>query len=153
MNQISIREGNISDTPTISKFQQQMALETESKILNEWTVRQGVESVLKCPNKGFYIIAEADSKIIGSLLVTFEWSDWRNATFWWIQSVYVKPDHRQRGVYRALNQEVLNLAKDHGSICGIRLYVDKTNDVAQWVYRNLGMSESNYDMYEIELGQ
>ena len=86
-------------------------------------------------------------------MITSEWSDWRNGYFWWIQSVYVKQDHRKRGVYKALNEEVLNLARLNGGICGIRLYVDKDNTAAQQVYRNLGMSESNYDMYEIELGQ
>ena len=150
MNQISIREGSISDTPTISKFQQQMALETESKILNEWTVRQGVESVLKCPNKGFYIIAEADSKIIGSLLVTFEWSDWRNGWFFWIQSVFVDAVYRRQGVYRLMQSEVIRRTKASGNCCGIRLYVEKDNRNAQKVYRNLGMHETDYYLYEEE---
>ena len=150
MNQISIREGSISDTSTISKFQQQMALETESKILNEWTVRQGVESVLKCPNKGFYIIAEADSKIIGSLLVTFEWSDWRNGWFFWIQSVFVDAEYRRQGVYRLMHSEVIQRTKASGNCCGIRLYVEKDNRNAQKVYRNLGMHETDYYLYEEE---
>ncbi|MBA39321.1 MAG: GNAT family N-acetyltransferase [Dehalococcoidia bacterium] len=150
MVQISIREGSISDTPTISRFQQQMALETESKILKESTIRKGVESVLKCPNKGFYIIAETDSQIIGSLLVTFEWSDWRNGWFFWIQSVFVDAKYRRQGVYRVMHSEVIRRTKASGNCCGIRLYVEKDNRNAQKVYKTLGMHETDYYLYEEE---
>ena len=150
MDQISIREGSISDTPTIAKFQTQMALETESKILKESTIRQGVESVLKCPNKGFYIIAETDSQIIGSLLVTFEWSDWRNGWFFWIQSVFVDAKYRRQGVYRVMHSEVIRRTKASGNCCGIRLYVEKDNRNAQKVYKTLGMYETDYYLYEEE---
>ena len=150
MDQISIREGSISDTPTIAKFQQQMALETESKIFKESTIRQGVESVLKCPNKGFYIIAETDSQVIGSLLVTFEWSDWRNGWFFWIQSVFVDAKYRRQGVYRVMHSEVIRRTKESGNCCGIRLYVEKDNRNAQKVYKTLGMHETDYYLYEEE---
>ena len=150
MDQISIREGSISDTPTIAKFQQQMALETESKILKESTIRQGVESVLKCPNKGFYIIAETDSQVIGSLLVTFEWSDWRNGWFFWIQSVFVDAKYRRQGVYRVMHSEVIRRTKESGNCRGIRLYVEKDNRNAQKVYKTLGMHETDYYLYEEE---
>lgn len=130
-----------------------MASETEDKALDPITLQQGVSEVLSNPVKGFYLLALFSETIVGQLMITSEWSDWRNGYFWWIQSVYVKQDHRNRGVYKALNEEVLNLARLNGGICGIRLYVDKDNTAAQQVYRNLGMSESNYDMYEIELGQ
>ena len=150
MDQISIREGSISDTPTIAKFQTQMALETESKILKESTIRQGVESVLKCPNKGFYIIAETDSQVIGSLLVTFEWSDWRNGWFFWIQSVFVDAKYRRQGVYRVMHSEVIRRTKESGNCCGIRLYVEKDNRNAQKVYKTLGMHETDYYLYEEE---
>ena len=150
MVQISIREGSLSDTPTISRFQQQMALETESKILKESTIRQGVESVLKCPNKGFYIIAETDSQVIGSLLVTFEWSDWRNGWFFWIQSVFVDAKYRRQGVYRVMHSEVIRRTKESGNCCGIRLYVEKDNRNAQKVYKTLGMHETDYYLYEEE---
>ena len=150
MDQISIREGSISDTPTIAKFQQQMALETESKILKESTIRQGVESVLKCPNKGFYIIAETDSQVIGRLLVTFVWSDWRNGWFFWIQSVFVDAKYRRQGVYRVMHSEVIRRTKASGNCCGIRLYVEKDNRNAQKVYKTLGMHETDYYLYEEE---
>mgnify|MGYP003321226350 FL=1 len=130
-----------------------MASETEDKGLNPTTLQQGVSEVLRNPQKGFYLLAVLSETVVGQLMITYEWSDWRNGYFWWIQSVYVNQDHRKRGVYKALNEEVLNLARLNGGICGIRLYVDKDNTDAQQVYRNLGMSESNYDMYEIELGQ
>ena len=141
------------DISTIVVFNIAMASETEDKALDPITLQQGVSEVLSNPVKGFYLLALFSETIVGQLMVTSEWSDWRNGYFWWIQSVYVKQDYRKRGVYKALNEEVLNLARLNGGICGIRLYVDKDNTAAQQVYRNLGMSESNYDMYEIELGQ
>ena len=152
-NPIVIRQATHSDISTIVVFNIAMASETEDKALNPITLQQGVSEVLSNPVKGFYLLAVFSETIVGQLMITTEWSDWRNGYFWWIQSVYVKQDHRKRGVYKALNEEVLNLARLNGGICGIRLYVDKDNTAAQQVYRNLGMSESNYHMYEIELGQ
>ena len=152
-NPIVIRQATHLDISTIVVFNTAMASETEDKALDPITLQQGVSEVLSNPAKGFYLLAVFSDTIVGQLMITSEWSDWRNGYFWWIQSVYVKQDHRKRGVYKALNEEVLNLARLNGSICGIRLYVDKDNTAAQQVYRNLGMSESNYYMYEIELGQ
>ena len=138
------------DVSNIVGFNNAMALETEGKTLDYITLKQGVSEVLSDPLKGFYLIAVFSGTVVGQLMITSEWSDWRNGYFWWIQSVYIKQDHRKRGVYRALNEEVLSLAKNNGNICGIRLYVDRDNTIAQRVYHNLGMSTSNYDMYEIE---
>ena len=152
-NPIVIRQATHSDISTIVVFNIAMASETEDKALDPITLQQGVSEVLSNPVKGFYLLAVFSETIVGQLMITSEWSDWRNGYFWWIQSVYVNQDHRKRGVYKALNEEVLNLARLNGGICGIRLYVDKDNTAAQQVYRNLGMSESNYEMYEIELGQ
>ena len=150
---VVIRQATHLDIPTIVAFNISMASETEDKGLNPTTLHQGVSEVLRNPEKGFYLLAVLSETVVGQLMITYEWSDWRNGYFWWIQSVYVNQGHRKRGVYKALNEEVLNLARLNGGICGIRLYVDKDNTDAQQVYRNLGMSESNYDMYEIELGQ
>ena len=150
---VVIRQATHLDIPTIVAFNISMASETEDKGLNPTILQQGVSEVLSNPVKGFYLLAVLSETVVGQLMITYEWSDWRNGYFWWIQSVYVNQDHRKRGVYKALNEEVLNLARLNGGICGIRLYVDKDNTDAQQVYRNLGMSESNYDMYEIELGQ
>jgi ribosomal protein S18 acetylase RimI-like enzyme len=100
---------------------------------------------------GFYLIAEVGGTAIGQLLITKEWSDWRNHVFWWIQSVFVAPAYRRMGVYTALYDKVLEMAGDETNICGIRLYVDRNNLVAKQTYSNLGMSHSNYDMYEVSL--
>ena len=149
-NPIIIRKATYLDISNIVGFNNAMALETEGKTLDYITLKQGVSEVLSDPSKGFYLIAVFSGTVVGQLMITSEWSDWRNGYFWWIQSVYIKQDHRKRGVYRALNEEVLSLAKNNGNICGIRLYVDRDNTIAQRVYHNLGMSTSNYDMYEIE---
>ena len=141
------------DISNIVGFNNAMALETEGKTLDYITLKQGVSEVLSDPLKGFYLIAVFSGSVVGQLMITSEWSDWRNGYFWWIQSVYVKPENRVHGIYRALNEEVLSLAKNNGNICGIRLYVDRDNTIAQRVYHNLGMSTSNYDMYEIEFDQ
>ena len=152
-NPIIIRKATYLDISNIVGFNNAMALETEGKTLDYITLKQGVSEVLSDPLKGFYLIAVFSGTVVGQLMITSEWSDWRNGYFWWIQSVYVKPENRLHGIYRALNEEVLSLAKNNGNICGIRLYVDRDNTIAQRVYHNLGMSTSNYDMYEIEFDQ
>ena len=139
-NPIVIRQATHLDISTIVVFNIAMASETEDKALDPITLQQGVSEVLSYPVKGFYLLAVFSETIVGQLMITSEWSDWRNGYFWWIQSVYVKQDHRKRGVYKALNEEVLNLARLNGSICRIRLYVDKDNTSAQQDYRNLRMS-------------
>ncbi len=147
---INIREAMPKDTDHIVRFQQDMALETEGKVLNEPLLRQGVANVFESDDKGFYLVAEADGGVVGSLLITFEWSDWRNATFWWIQSVFVDADWRRRGVYRAMYDWVHEIAGSRDDICGIRLYVERTNHIAQQTYNSLGMAHSHYDLYEID---
>jgi GNAT superfamily N-acetyltransferase len=106
--------------------------------------------VLQDPSHGFYVVADAGREIAGALLITYEWSDWRNGRFWWIQSVYVPSDYRRRGVYRALEAYVKAEAEAQGDVCGFRLYVEKNNHVAQQVYANLGMVQSDYDLLEID---
>jgi ribosomal protein S18 acetylase RimI-like enzyme len=100
------------------------------------------------PGQGFYLIAESDGQPVGCLMVTYEWSDWRNKVFWWIQSVYVLPDFRGRGLYKALYADVRRRAAEDGGVCGFRLYVEKENLKAQRVYEHLGMHEAPYLMYE-----
>jgi GNAT superfamily N-acetyltransferase len=130
-----------------------MAFETEDKGLDEEKLRSGVLAALNNETLGFYLLAEIDGRTTGQLMITTEWSDWRNAYFWWIQSVYVVPEFRRRGVYRALDRQVRQDAQAAGNVCGIRLYVERTNHRAQQVYVNLGMSRSHYDMYEVEFGE
>ena len=145
-----IRRATPADLESIIGFNAAMARETEGKVLEPFRLRDGVKAVLQREDLGFYLMAEVDGQAVGQLLVTTEWSDWRNAFFWWVQSVYVRPDYRRMGVYRALDQEVRVEAGRRGNVCGIRLYVDGENLTAQQVYRRLGMSQSRYHMYEIE---
>ena len=146
----TIREASPDDATWIVDFQQAMALETEGKTLDESLITPGVDAVLGSPDKGFYIVAEIDGTVVGSLLITYEWSDWRNATFLWIQSVFVDAGHRRQGVYTAMHNHVLALAEADDALCGVRLYVERTNTGGQQTYKSLGMDHSHYDMYEID---
>ncbi len=149
MNQeISIRLARQTDVDSLVEFNQAMALETEGKRLDSGILRGGVEAVFEDDRKGFYAVAEGENKIVGSLMVTFEWSDWRNQWFWWIQSVYILPAKRSRGIYRRLYNFVKTEACARGDVCGFRLYVEKENTGAQKVYKKLEMEESHYLMFE-----
>lgn len=139
---------NKDDISTIVNFNSAMAMETENKQLDSVTVRKEVEAALKNRELGFYLIAESDGVPVGQLMVTKEWSDWRNGEFWWIQSVYIHTDYCKNNIYRKLYSEVIKSAKESGKVCGIRLYVDKNNTKAQKVYSKLGMTESNYLLFE-----
>lgn len=147
----SIRAATLGDAPTIADFQCQMARETEHRELDAATVLLGVQNVLGDNRHGFYLVATDEEKaVIGALLVTFEWSEWRNGQFWWIQSVYVIREARGFGVFRALFAEVKKQAQGSESVRGLRLYVERDNASAQAVYAKLGMSETPYRMFEEE---
>ena len=146
-NSTKIRRATQADVQALVSFNQQMAWETEQKKLAEEVLTGGVSAVLSSDDKGFYLVAEAGGKVVASLMVTFEWSDWRNGFFWWIQSVYVVPGFRRQGLYQQLYAKVQELGADAGSI-GFRLYVEKENQVAQKTYQRLGMKVCDYDMYE-----
>jgi GNAT superfamily N-acetyltransferase len=149
MNQeISIRLAQKEDAPALVEFNQAMALETEGKRLETNILQSGVEAVFDDEKKGFYVVAESEGKIIGGLMVTFEWSDWRYNWFWWIQSVYILPEERGKKIYSRLYDFVKEKAHQSGDVCGIRLYVEKENEHAQKVYEKVGMEESYYLMYE-----
>ena len=139
--------GQISDIDTIARFQIVMALETEGMTLDLERVTRGVSAVMQDKSKGRYVVVRQSGEVIGSLMLTKEWSDWNCQWYWWIQSVYVTPQHRGRGVYKAMFSKVKAMAKDE-NVSQIRLYVDKTNQRAQCVYEKLGMSETHYLMYE-----
>jgi GNAT superfamily N-acetyltransferase len=145
---MEIRKAGKHDIDALIGFNEAMALETEGKKLFTQTLRKGVEAVFDDPQKGFYLIAEDNGRVIGGLMVTFEWSDWRNGWFWWIQSVYVDPEYRGKGIYSRLYDFVKKEAKAAGNVCGFRLYVEKENTHAQQVYRTVGMDETYYLMYE-----
>jgi len=143
-----IRIAEPADADSLIEFNQAMALETEGKQLDAQILGGGVKAVFGDDKKGFYVVAESDEKIGGGLMITFEWSDWRNAWFWWIQSVYITPEFRGQGVYRRLYEFVVGEAKMRGDVCGFRLYVEKENTRARKVYEKLGMESSHYLMYE-----
>jgi len=144
---LTIHFGTPDDILAIAQFQVDMAMESEGTDLDLDTVTRGVTHAIEDNNKGRYLIAYADSKAIGSLMLTREWSDWTDRWYLWIQSVYVAPDYRGRGVYKAMYSKVKETAEAEG-ISTIRLYVDKTNLRAQSVYQKLGMQESHYLLYE-----
>lgn len=147
-----VRPAHVGDLDLLVSFSLAMAQETEGRQLDKARLRQGTQAIFDEPARGFYLVAEAKSQpkptIVGQLMVTFEWSDWRNATFWWIQSVYVRPDWRRQGVYRAMHQHVLREAKERTDVCGIRLYVERENHGAQQAYHRMGLSPSAYQVFE-----
>jgi ribosomal protein S18 acetylase RimI-like enzyme len=145
---IEIRPARHGDAATLVDFQLRMARETEDLELDPGTVARGVEAVLADSGKGAYWVAESAGRIVGSLLTTFEWSDWRNGTVLWIQSVYVLPESRGRGVYRALYEHLRRRVEDDPGLKGLRLYVDRRNTAAQRVYERLGMTSEHYLTYE-----
>ena len=148
MSEIKVRHATAAESVRIADFNRAMAMETEGLALDEKTVASGVVALMGHPDRGFYLVAEVDGAVAGCLLITYEWSDWRNKMFWWIQSVYVKPEMRGTHVYSALDDKVRELAAEAGNVCGLRLYVHKGNSRAQEVYRNLGMEETAYIVYE-----
>ena len=145
--EIRIREAAVRDAPSIVEFQQAMARETESIELDGSIVTRGVHAVFDDPSRGRYFVAEAEGEVIASLLITYEWSDWRNGNVWWIQSVYVRPAFRRRGVYARMYEHVKAIAQRE-DVRGIRLYVDRRNAPAQDVYRRCGMDGEHYLVFE-----
>lgn len=145
---LHIRVAERGDAAAIAAFQLRMARETEDLELDRATLDRGVEAVFADPGKGAYWVAERDGQVVGSLLTTFEWSDWRDGVVLWIQSVYVVPEERGRGAYRALYERVKREVEESDRCKGIRLYVDRRNAAAQRVYERLGMSREHYELFE-----
>lgn len=134
----SIRRAQIQDAPFIVDANCRMALETERLTLDRATVQMGVRAILEDPAKGLYFVATLDERPIGQLMITYEWSDWRNSNIWWVQSVYVLSEYRRKGAFTALYRHVEALAHQSGS-AGLRLYVEENNRIAQQTYEQLGM--------------
>ena len=145
---VTIRRATVDDAETLAGFNEAMAEETEDKTLDPDTVRAGVQAVFDPPEQAFYLVAERGTTIVGSLMITTEWSDWRNGDFWWIQSVYVRPEVRRTGVYTTLHRDVRRRARAASDVCGLRLYVERDNATAQAAYEELGMNEPPYQIYE-----
>ena len=145
---IQIRQATPEDITTIVQFQIAMAQETENLQLDEDTVTKGVTSAMKDATKGTYYIAKEADKVVGSLLTTYEWSDWRNSMVLWIQSVYVRPEYRRNKVFSLLYQYIKERVQSNPEFSGIRLYVDKSNLRAQGVYHAIGMNGDHYKVFE-----
>ena len=133
-----------------ARYNYNLAYETENKILNMNILTKGVEAIIKDENKGIYHVCEINGEVVGQIMYTFEWSDWRNGTFLWIQSVYVNKEFRGMGVFKALYKFIRDIADNDNNICGIRLYVEKENTIAKKTYKNIGMKECNYYIYEYD---
>jgi GNAT superfamily N-acetyltransferase len=144
---ITIRNAILADAPFIADFQLKMAWETEKMELDPDVVIKGVKAVFEDPSRGQYYVAEATGRVIASLLITFEWSDWRNCNVWWFQSVYVVPEFRRQGIFRNMYAQIKNIAEEQ-DIAGLRLYVETKNEQARKTYEALGMSSEHYSFYE-----
>ena len=145
---LSVRTGQEKDIDTLVKFNIALAHETEQKQLSPPIVTKGVQMLFNNPRYGFYVIAETEDEIVGCCMVTYEWSDWRCGLFWWIQSVYVRPGFRRRGIFRKLYEFLKQKASQERNICGFRLYVEQSNHTGQNTYAGVGMKQSPYKFYE-----
>lgn len=146
--QLKIRRATLRDAPALVAFNGAMALETERKVLLPKVIGAGVRGLLRRPDSGFYLVAEIKAEVVAALMVTKEWSDWRNGDFWWIQSVYVRPQFRRQGIYRRLYGYLRALAAKKRAVCGFRLYVERHNRRAQATYRACGMERTHYLVFE-----
>ncbi|MFH0990635.1 MAG: GNAT family N-acetyltransferase [bacterium] len=150
MMDVLIRRGLPSDVVSITEGNARMAEETEHVQLDRERLTRGVRAILEDESKGLYFIAESEGKVVGQLMITYEWSDWRNGNFWWIQSVYVDPASRSKGIYSMLYKHIHTIARTRGDVSGIRLYVESSNTRAKSAYEKLGMHQARYDMYEVD---
>jgi len=149
---VTVRLAQRGDAAHIAQFNVAMARETENKGLDPVTVSHGVERMFALTGEGVYVVAEAGGEVIAALMITYEWSDWRDGRFWWVQSVYVEPAWRRRGVFRRMYRFVQERAAADADVCGIRLYVEKDNHAAQRTYAKLGMEATAYLVYEGRVG-
>ena len=149
----TIRVADTQDEAIIVAFNIALAAESEQRALDRDTVTDGVRAVLRDPARGRYFLAGQQGRTVGQLMLTQEWSDWRNGTFWWIQSVYVDPQWRGRGIFRALFAHVDGLSRRSREVCGLRLYVERDNERAQSVYRRCGLELTEYRIMELDRGR
>jgi GNAT superfamily N-acetyltransferase len=148
--EFKIREAALADAPVIADFNLRLAAESEGLRLEPAAVQAGVAALLNDPAKGIYYVAEIEGAVAGQTMITYEWSDWRNGNIWWIQSVYVKPEFRRGGLFRALFSHLRQLAQTRKDVCSLRLYVHRDNSRARQSYERLGMSRTQYEIYELD---
>ena len=147
---MKIRKADENDFEIIAEYNYYLAYETEDKKLDKDILIKGVKRILSDETKGIYHVCEVDGKVVGQIMYTYEWSDWRNGTFIWVQSVYVHKDYRGKGIFKALYNKVKEICDSSNEYVGVRLYVERENYNAQKTYQKIGMSECNYYMYEYE---
>ena len=147
--EIKIREASIDDVPILAQNNQALAHETENTQLQMEPLLAGISNALKREDC-YYFVAELNSQVVGQTMITYEWSDWRNGVMWWIQSVYVQPEHRKKGVFRSLFKHIEHLAKNYSDVKALRLYVKGNNISGKNTYKNLGMHDSGYIVFEKE---
>lgn len=154
LDHLTVRLARPEDAATIASFSAAMALETENRRLDFDRLHGGTISLLESPDRGFFMVAELEQagirRLLGQLMITYEWSDWRNGVFWWIQSVYVDPAWRRQSVFRRMHETVMATAKTSQNVCGVRLYVEESNSTAQAVYRRVGLTPSSYAIFETD---
>ena len=154
LDHLNVRLAKPDDAATIASFSAAMALETEGRRLDLNRLHDGTIALLEFPDRGFFMVAELeqadDRQLLGQLMITYEWSDWRNGVFWWVQSVYVAPAWRRQGVYRRMHETVIATARTSPNVCGVRLYVEEGNSAAQAVYRKVGLTPSSYAIFETD---
>ncbi|HEY3444473.1 MAG TPA: GNAT family N-acetyltransferase [Paludibaculum sp.] len=149
MIDLTIRKATPADAEFLVRGNASMALETEHLSLDLDRLRDGVHGLFDVPSRGVYYVAESGGRRVGQMMITYEWSDWRNGDFWWIQSVWVEPTFRGQGVFKALYAHVEKLARDNGGV-GLRLYVEKDNERAMGTYVRCGMARTAYEMFEVD---
>lgn len=147
-NELMVRMAEDRDVETLSQFNMALAWESEHKRLELPVVSRGLRTLLRTPHYGFYTVAEMAGDVIGCVMVTYEWSDWRCGVFWWIQSVYVKPEFRRQKVFSTLYEFLKERASREPNVCGFRLYVEGANHTAQSTYRQVGMAQTSYKLFE-----
>jgi GNAT superfamily N-acetyltransferase len=148
--EFKIREAALTDAPVIADFNLRLAEESEALRLEPIAVQAGVAALLRDPAKGTYYVAEVEGAVVGQTMITYEWSDWRNGNIWWIQSVYVKPEFRRAGLFRALFNHLRQLARARQDVCSLRLYVHQDNSRACQSYERLGMTLTQYQIFELD---
>ncbi|HEV2394378.1 MAG TPA: GNAT family N-acetyltransferase [Verrucomicrobiae bacterium] len=141
----------MSDAPVLAEFNIRLAHETENMRLDPTTVALGIAALLRDAAKGVYYVAEVNGAVVGQVMITYEWSDWRNGNLWWLQSVYVQKEFRGRGVFRALFGHLTTLARGQGEVRALRLYMHSENERARRSYEALGMRRTAYEVFELDL--